>query len=117
MGIFKVALQNLATALNLPLRICHYPPHTSKWNPIEHRVFPHISRAMEGVKLESVEGAKKLIEKAETKTGLNVVVHIIKKIYKIGIKIAKETLDKLNITRHGVLGQLNYTIAPIGVGI
>jgi len=116
-NVFKVALQNLATALNLPVRICHYPPHTSKWNPIEHRVFPHVSRAMEGVKLESVEDAKKLIEKTETKTGLNVVVHIIKKIYKTGIQIAKETLDKLNITRHGELGQLNYTIAPIGIGI
>jgi len=116
-NVFKVALQNLATALNLTLRICHYPPYTSKWNPIEHRVFPHVSRAMEGVKLESVKDAKKLIENTETKTGLNVVVHTINKIYKTGIKVAKEVLDKINITKHGELGQLNYTIAPMEVGV
>jgi len=112
-NIFKVELQNLTNAINLPIRICHYPPYASKWNPIEHKVFPHVTRAMEGVKLESIDDAKKLIAKTETKTGLKVLVNITKKIYKTGIKVAKEALDKLNITNHGELWQLNYTIAPM----
>lgn len=114
---FKIALQNLANSINLPLRICHYPPYASKWNPIEHKVFPHVSRSIEGVKLESIDDAKKLIAKTETKTGLSVIVHAIKKLYKTGIQVTKEALDRLNIIRHGKLGQLNYTIAPAGMSI
>lgn len=112
-NIFKVELQNLTNAIGLPIRICHYPPYASKWNPIEHRVFPHVTRAMEGVKLESVEDAKNLIKKTETKTGLKVLVNTTKKIYKIGIKAAKEAIAKINIKTHGELAQLNYTISPM----
>lgn len=112
-NIFKVELQNLTNTINLPIRICHYPPYASKWNPIEHKVFPHVTRAMEGVKLTTIEDAKKLIAKTETKTGLKVLVNTTKKIYEKGITVAKEALDKLNITRHGELWQLNYTIAPV----
>lgn len=50
-NVFKVALQDLVNVIGLPVRICHYPPYTSKWNPIEHQVFPHVSRVMAGVKL------------------------------------------------------------------
>lgn len=111
-NIFKVELQNLTNAINLPIRICHYPPYASKWNPIEHKVFPHVTRAMEGVKLESIEDVRNLIKKTETKTGLKVFVNTTKKIYKTGIKAAKKALNKLNITNHGELWQLNYTITP-----
>lgn len=110
--VFKSSLQTLANAIALPIRICHYPPYTSKWNPIEHRVFPHVTRAMAGVKLESVEDAKKLIKKTTTQTGLKVFVNVTKKVYEKGIKVSKEALEKINITRHGKLGQLNYTVAP-----
>ena len=112
-NVFKVALQDLVNAIGLPVRICHYPPYTSKWNPIEHRVFPHVSRAMAGVKLESVDDMKNLIKKAKTETGLKVLVQETKKIYEKGIKVAKDVLDKINITKHGELGQLNYTVAPV----
>jgi len=111
-NIFKVELQNLTNKIGLSIRICHYPPYASKWNPIEHKVFPHVTRAMEGIKLESIEDAKKLIKKTETKTGLKVLANTTKKIYKTGINAAKEALDKLNMTSHGELVQLNYTIAP-----
>lgn len=111
-NIFKLGLQNLTNSIGLPIRICHYPPYASKWNPIEHRVFPHVSRAMAGVKLESVDDAKNLIKKTQTKTGLKVFVKATKKIYEKGVKVAKEVLDKINITKHGDLAELNYTVAP-----
>ena len=112
-NVFKLALQSLANTISLPIRICHYPPYASKWNPIEHRVFPHVSRAMSGVKLETVDDAINLIKKAKTETGLKVFVQKTKKIYEKGIKVAKEVLDTINITKHGELGELNYTVAPM----
>ena len=68
--IFKEDLQALANRLGLKLRIAHYPPHCSKYNPIEHRVFPHVTRACKGVPLETVETAKHYMEKTETTKGL-----------------------------------------------
>jgi hypothetical protein len=111
-NIFKIELQNLTNKIGLPIRICHYPPYASKWNPIEHRVFPHVTRAMSGVKLATINDAKKLIAKTETKTGLKVLVNTTKKIYKTGIKAAKEAIAEINIKTHGKLTQLNYTIIP-----
>lgn len=110
--VFKSALQDLSNAIGLSIRICHYPPYASKWNPIEHKVFPHVTRAMSGSKLESIDDAKALIKKTKTGTGLKVFVNTTRKIYKSGVKIAKDVLEKINITKHGQLGQLNYTIAP-----
>ena len=112
--VFKFALQGLVNTIGMPIRICHYPPYTSKWNPIEHRVFPHVTRAMEGVPLQSIEQAKDLIKKTKTKTGLKVLVNISKKIYETGIKVTDTMLEKINIVKHGKLGQLNYTISPAG---
>ena len=112
--VFKAALQDLSNSIGLPIRICHYPPYASKWNPIEHKVFPHVTRSMAGVKLESLEEVKNLIGDPKTETGLKVFVKTSKKVYKKGVKIAKELIDQINIQRHGNLGQLNYTISPIG---
>jgi hypothetical protein len=67
---------------------------------------------MAGVKLGTINDAKKLIAKTETKTGLKVLVNTTKKIYKTGITAAKEAIAKINIKTHGELAQLNYTIAP-----
>lgn len=111
--VFKLALQKLVNSIKIPIRICHYPPYASKWNPIEHRVFPHITRAMEGVKIESVDDAKNLIKKTKTASGLKVLVSTTKKIYQKGKKVAKEMLEKINLKKHGNLGQLNYTVAPV----
>ena len=80
--VFKESLQNLSNELNIELRIAHYPPYTSKWNPIEHRVFPHITRSLSGVILLNVSMLKELIKK--TKTGLKVFARISKKIYTKG---------------------------------
>lgn len=110
--VFKLALQNLANSIGLPIRISHYPPYSSKWNPIEHKVFPHVSRAMEGVKLESIESVKELIKKAKTKAGLKVFAQITRKVYKKKIFPIKSAIKKINIIKHGSLSQLNYTILP-----
>lgn len=84
--VFKEALQNLVNEIGVEIRIAHYPPYTSKWNPIEHRLFPHVTRAMAGVVLKNHKHAKELIEKTTTKTGLSVVANIAKKTYAYGKK-------------------------------
>jgi hypothetical protein len=113
--VFKIELQKLCDEIQMKITICHYPPYASKWNPIEHRVFPHITRAMEGVMLETHEQAKKLIEKASTKTGLRVTSNIIDKTYKIGLVTAKKLLEKINIKYDDVIPGLNYSINPLGI--
>ena len=110
--VFKVELQKLANLLNIKIIICHYPPYTSKWNPIEHKVFPHVTRAMEGVMLESHEQTLSLIEKTVTSTGLQVVGAIIDKMYDLGIKTSKKALDSLNISYDEMVPGLNYSICP-----
>ena len=110
--VFKTEIQKLSNIIGLPIRICHYPPYSSKWNPIEHRLFPHVTRAMEGVKLDSIKTVKNLIRETKTETGLKVFVRVTKKIYEKGVKVAKEVVEKINIIKHGVLGNLNYTISP-----
>ena len=82
------------------------------WNPIEHRVFPHVNRAMEGVMLHSHEQVQSLIEKTTTKTGLKITANIIKKTYKIGKVVAKEALKYINIKYGDIVSGLNYSISP-----
>ena len=78
--VFKEDLQRLVDRLGIELRVAHYPPYCSKHNPIEHRVFPHVSRACQGVIFHSVEIAKQFIERAETTTGLRVTVSILENV-------------------------------------
>ena len=111
--LFKEALQRLATDLGLILHVTHYPPYTSKWNPIEHRVFPHVTRSMEGVMFNTVEEAKQMMESTKTKTGLGVVVDIIQKKYEAGKRATKDILKKIKIQfDHSDVKNLNYVIFP-----
>ncbi len=110
--IFKTEVQKLANDIGLPIMISHYPPYSSKWNPIEHRVFPHVTRSMEGMIINSVEEAKELISKTKTETGLKVKVNIIKKLYEKGKKVSKNLVDNIKIKRDKNLGYLNYKILP-----
>ena len=96
----------------MPMKIVHYPPYASKWNPIEHRVFPHITRALSGVPLNSVEDAKSKISSAKTKTGLIVVADVIKKSYETGKKASK---DFMNLEFGDSVPKLNYTISPMEI--
>jgi len=79
--LFKQDIQNLADKIGVEIRIAHYPPYTSKYNPIEHRLFPHVTRACQGVIFKSIEIVKELIGKTKTSTGLKVTVDIIDKVY------------------------------------
>jgi len=112
-NVFKVELQRLSNLLNIKIVICHYPPYASKWNPIEHRVFPHVSRAMEGVVLYTHEQAKNLIAKTNTKSGLKVITKIIAdKIYELGRIVSKKALELLNIKYDTEVPGLNYCLTP-----
>lgn len=110
--VFKEALQRLANDIGLEIRIAHYPPYASKWNPIEHRLFPHVSRAMSGVVFKSYELVKELIENTGTEGGLKVTATIMKKIYEKGKKVGSDIYDTGTIIFDKVLGQLNYKIKP-----
>ncbi len=110
--IFKEDLQALSNRLNLTLRIAHYPPYCSKYNPIEHRFFPHVTRACKGVPLENIETAKHYMEKTETTTGLHVVVRIIDKVFETGRKYAADFKETMAIQFDEHLPKWNYTAIP-----
>ncbi len=110
--IFKEDLQALADEIGIEIRIAHYPPYCSKWNPIEHRLFPHVTRACQGVIFTSVELVKELIEKTHTKTGLKTFVHVIDKVYKTGRKYATDFKENMRIVFDEFLPNWNYCAIP-----
>jgi transposase len=110
--IFKQELQKLADEIGIEIRIAHYPPYCSKYNPIEHRLFPHVTRACQGVAFKSLNLVKELMEKTHTKTGLNVFVKIIRKIYQTGRKVAKNFKENMRIIFDEDLPKWNYRAAP-----
>lgn len=110
--IFKHRLIEFAKETGLSVIVCHYPPYCSKWNPIEHRLFSQVHKAMEGVIFSDYETVKKLIEQTSTKTGLTVVVQLNLKQYDIGVKFNKASIDKSKIAYHPIIPELNYRIYP-----
>jgi hypothetical protein len=110
--IFKHRLMNFAKEIGLSVIVCHYPPYCSKWNPIEHRLFSQVHKAMEGVVFSDYQTIQKLIEQTSTKTGLTVVVRLNLKQYQKGIKIDKNELDENRIAFHPQIPELNYRIYP-----
>ncbi len=110
--LFKQDLQRLVNELNLEIRIAHYPPYTSKYNPIEHRLFPHLTRVCQGVIFESVEIVKDLMEKAKTQTGLSVFVSIMDNFYQTGRKVTEEFKQTMEIVFDEYLPKWNYTAKP-----
>jgi hypothetical protein len=110
--IFKQDLQALADELGIEIRIAHYPPYTSKYNPIEHRLFPHVTRACQGVVFKSIELVKELMEKTHTRQGLKVTVQIVDKVYQKGRKVAKDFKETMRIVFDEFLPQWNYTVVP-----
>jgi hypothetical protein len=110
--LWKVALQKLADETALKLRVCHFPPGTSKWNKIEHRLFCHITKNWRGRPLTSYEVIVQLIASTKTAKGLTVHADLDPGVYETGIKVSDEELAKLKITRARFHGNWNYTIAP-----
>ena len=102
----------MATEIGIEIRVAHYPPYTSKFNPIEHRLFPHVTRACQGAVFTSIELVKSLIEKTSTKTGLSVVVNLTDKVYAKGRQVADGFLETLPIIFDEYLPKWNYRAIP-----
>ena len=111
--LWKTELQQFSNETGLSITVCHFPPGTSKWNKIEHRLFSHITMNWQGKPLESYETIVNLIGATKTRKGLKVKAVLDRSYYKKGIKISDEQLDGINIFRHVFHGEWNYTIKPI----
>jgi len=109
---WKYFLQQLSNECGLEITVCHYPPGTSKWNKIEHRMFSFISLNWKGEPLVSFETVINLISATTTRTGLKIKARLDKRIYSTGIKIAKEEMEKLNLRLHEKNPQWNYSLSP-----
>ena len=104
--------EQLCVRHGLTVTVAHYPPGTSKWNPIEHRLFSEISKNWAGRPLENYETVLNCIRSTTTSTGLQVSAHLVDKQYEKGIEISDAQMNALPITRHEVLPRWNYTIQP-----
>ena len=110
--LFKEALQNLAQRVGFEIRVAHYPPYTSKYNPIEHRLFPHVTRACQGIILQTVEQARHYMAKAKSTTGLKVVAKILDKVYATGKKVAQGFKESMRILFDDLFPKWNYRALP-----
>lgn len=104
--------EKVADRFGLTITVCHYPTGTSKWNPIEHRLFSEISKTWAGCPLLTFELVAQYIRDTKTATGLAVTAHLIRNEYAKGEKISDEQMASLNIVYHQVCPQWNYTIHP-----
>ena len=111
--IVKEDLQKLANELKLTINIAHYPAYCSKYNPIEHLLFPHIQRTWKGVVFKDYQIVKELIEKTTTKKGLKVIAWINEKIYKTGRKYAENFKENMTIIFNEAIPKWNYIIKPL----
>lgn len=110
--LWKTSLQKFVNESKLEVTVCHFPPGTSKWNKIEHKLFSQISCNWKGIPLIDIETIVQLIGATSTKQGLKVIAKREDKIYEKGIKISDEEMNKLKISRHEFHGEWNYTIKP-----
>jgi len=112
--LFKLELQKLADETGLTLRVCHYPPGTSKWNKIEHKLFCHITQTWRGQPLTSRQTVVELIASTTTKTGLTVRCELDTQTYPKGIIVTDAEMEALNIKRDTFHPEWNYSISPNG---
>ena len=110
--LWKIELQTMASETGLRITICHFPPGTSKWNKVEHRLFSHISMNWRGRPLVSHEVIVKLIGETTTSTGLEVKAQLDKRRYPVKIKVTDEEMKMIKIRPHKFHGEWNYSINP-----
>jgi hypothetical protein len=110
--LWKVGLQALADDLGLRITVCHFPPGTSKWNKIEHRMFCHITQNWRGKPLRSRAVVVNLIGNTKTRSGLKVRAALDTNSYPTGIEVSDEELAAVKIKRAEFHGEWNYTILP-----
>jgi|SRR5215203_710989 len=112
--LWKVELQKLADELGIPITVSHFPPGTSKWNKIEHRLFSFISQNWRGKPLISHEVIVNLIAATTTATGLKVQAELDTTAYPVGQKVSQQEIAAVNLRRDSFHGEWNYTISPQG---
>ena len=110
--LWKVALQTLADRLGRPVHVCHFPPGTSKWNKIEHRMFCHITQNWRGRPLISHEVIINLIANTTTQQGLKIKAQLDHGVYPTGIKVSDEQLAAVNLRPAAFHGEWNYSVLP-----
>jgi Rhodopirellula transposase DDE domain len=110
--LWKVSLQRLANDIGVRISVCHFPPGTSKWNKIEHRMFCHITENWRGRPLVSRAVIVNLIGSTKTATGLRIRAELDTNSYETGIKVSDEELAAVKIKKHKFHGDWNYTISP-----
>jgi hypothetical protein len=111
--LWKIALQEIANVMDLNITVSHFPPGTSKWNKIEHRLFSFISQNWRGKPLYDLKTIVNSIAATTTSAGLVVKSAIDKKYYEKGIKVSDEDLAKVRLKRHDFHGEWNYTIRKV----
>ena len=110
---FKHELLKLAARTGLEIRVAHYPPYCSKWNPIEHRFFPHLQRSIQGVYLDSAETMKRCInERATTSTGPEIRAYVLDWEFERGVKEALPLPEGFPLERQAILTEWNYQCHP-----
>ena len=110
--LWKVALQQLADTIGLRITVCHFPPGTSKWNKIEHRMFCHITKNWRGKPLVSHAVVVNLIGHTKTKAGLHIQTELDTNSYETKIKVSDEELAAVQLKKDQFHGEWNYTISP-----
>src|SRR6266567_473779 len=109
----KAIHDTICVPLGLTVTVSHYPPGTSKWNPIEHRLFSQISNNWAGEPLTDIDKVLNFIRTTKTESGLTVNAYLIPENYDTGIKISDAEMRQLNLVPHEILGRWNYTVRPI----
>ena len=110
--IFKEDLYHLASRIGLPIRVAHYPPHCSKYNPIEHRLFSHVTRACQGVIFRTLDIVKTFIRRTKTQTGLRTTLNVLPKPYATKRQASDWFLENYPVHFDAYLPQWNYVVEP-----
>jgi hypothetical protein len=110
--IFKQDLQRLASQIGIPIRVAHYPPHCSKYNPIDHRLFPHVTRAWSGVVFRTLDIVTTCLRRVWTSTGLKVTYAVHDKVYETKRMVTERFMNLFPIHFHDLLPDWNYTALP-----
>ncbi len=111
--VFKESIQKLSDTIGISIRIAHYPSYCSKYNPIEHKFFCHVTRALSGVVLDSIDTIKHLIEtRTTTKQNLKAYVNILDKVYETGKKASHDFMNNSRIVFDKIMSKWNYSAEP-----
>jgi len=109
---WKLQLRELADQIGISITVCHYPPGTSKWNQIEHRLFSFTGLTWKGQPLWNYEAVVNLIGATRTKSGLKVKAVLDTNVYETGVAVSATQMNDLTIRRHRTHPEWNYTLSP-----